>query len=385
MATLGRPKKQINDDHIQSLISSGLNKTRISEVLEISRAKLNRYLSEHHLEDLFLRHDLASDEIDDITKRAKAELPSFGERMTIGYFRASSIRLTRAQIRASIHRVDPDGVVSCREDARRRICRRVYSSPYPHYMWHIDGNHKLIRWHMVIHIGIDGFSRACVFMKCSDNNCANTVLEAFGQALEEFNVSPTRIRSDHGGENVKIWEAMLNHRSEANPNPVVVGSSVHNQRVERFNREVNRHIRDKYAAIFYRLEENDLLNVDSNLDLFCLHYIYLPRVNKTLSILRLSHNQHAVSNEGNQSPMQLIASNWHRRQNMDNHYAVPGQLITTVAGIPLSPFSMRSIENPLTEEVYSQLRIEVDPFREDHADGVQLYKAAKFYVRAHCT
>ncbi|TFK84419.1 hypothetical protein K466DRAFT_553601 [Polyporus arcularius HHB13444] len=41
----------------------------------------------------------------------------------------------------------------------KTIDRRVYSVPYPNYLWHIDGHHKLIRWGIVIHGGADGYDR----------------------------------------------------------------------------------------------------------------------------------------------------------------------------------------------------------------------------------
>ena len=37
--------------------------------------------------------------------------------------------------------------------------------------WHVDGHHKLIKWKLVTHGGIDGFSRD---LKCSNNNTAET-------------------------------------------------------------------------------------------------------------------------------------------------------------------------------------------------------------------
>ena len=39
------------------------------------------------------------------------------------------------------------------------VARRVYSVPGPNSLWHIDRPHALIRWHFVVHGGIDGFSR----------------------------------------------------------------------------------------------------------------------------------------------------------------------------------------------------------------------------------
>ena len=64
-------------------------------------------------------------------------------------------------------------------------------------------NHKLIRYKLVIHAAIDGFSRLITFINCADNNRSETVLDQFIMATSEYGV-PSRIRTDHGGENVKI-------------------------------------------------------------------------------------------------------------------------------------------------------------------------------------
>ena len=61
---------------------------------------------------------------------------------------------------------------------------------------HLDGHHKLIRWRIVIHGAIDGFSRAVVFLKASTNNNATTVLELFLKATEVYSY-PQRIRTDY--------------------------------------------------------------------------------------------------------------------------------------------------------------------------------------------
>ena len=50
-------------------------------------------------------------------------------------------------------------------------------------------------------------------------------------ALQKFQCS-LRIRTDHGTENVRMAEWMLNHHG-VHKNPVITGSSVHNQRIER--------------------------------------------------------------------------------------------------------------------------------------------------------
>uniref|UniRef100_A0A1X7U675 Integrase catalytic domain-containing protein n=1 Tax=Amphimedon queenslandica TaxID=400682 RepID=A0A1X7U675_AMPQE len=84
------------------------------------------------------------------------------------------------------------------------IMRRSYHVPGPNYVWHIDGNHKLISWRIVIHGGINGYSRVVVFLKPSTDNHAHTMLSCFENGVFEYGL-PTRIRSDLGGENVEVW------------------------------------------------------------------------------------------------------------------------------------------------------------------------------------
>lgn len=42
-----------------------------------------------------------------------------------------------------------------------------------------DGNHKLIRWRMVVHGGIDGYTRMIIYLGCSTNNQATTVYRLY--------------------------------------------------------------------------------------------------------------------------------------------------------------------------------------------------------------
>ena len=86
------------------------------------------------------------------------------------------------------------------------------------------------RWRLVIHGGMDGFSRFPIYLKVNNNNTANTVLNAFLEAVRQFGM-PTRVRSDKGGENVLVVEFMLTHQ-EAVDRPFIAGRSVHNQRYD---------------------------------------------------------------------------------------------------------------------------------------------------------
>ena len=79
--------------------------------------------------------------------------------------------------------------------------------PGPNGLWHIDGHHSLVNWGFIIHGGIDGFSRLIVFLKCSTNNRSETVEQCFISAIEQYQW-PSRVRTDHGGENTRVWQLM---------------------------------------------------------------------------------------------------------------------------------------------------------------------------------
>lgn len=92
-------------------------------------------------------------------------------------------------------------------------------------------NVKLIstnfRWRIVVHGGIDGFSRLPVYLFASSNNKAATVLRLFGQAVEEYGL-PSRVRSDKGGENYDVGRFMLNHPSRGpGRGSIIAGNDLH--------------------------------------------------------------------------------------------------------------------------------------------------------------
>ena len=84
-----------------------------------------------------------------------------------------------------------------------------------------DSHHKLIRWRIVTHGAIDGYSRLIVYLHASTNNRARTIYDLFVAAVDKHQL-PSRVRSDQGTENIQVAQYMLEKRGAERH-----GSTVH--------------------------------------------------------------------------------------------------------------------------------------------------------------
>lgn len=245
----------------------------------------------------------------------------------------------------------------------------------------------MIRWGLVIHGGIDGFSRLVVFLQCSDNNRADTVKQAFLGAVSQYGL-PSRLRCDLGGENVRVAELMIRARGE-NRNSVLVGPSVHNQRIERLWRDVFDVVTGSYYRVFYHLESCGILDPLNPLHLFCLHYVYLPRINSSLISFVEGWNNHPMRTCKGMSPLQQFLKGMIvlRSQGVTAH-----DLSTTVfsdygeedddelSSIENDSTSIPKISNPLSLSDFETLQNTVNPLGLSENGGIDLYEEVLLFV-----
>ena len=83
-------------------------------------------------------------ELDDKVREIVRYFPQIGYRRLLGELERQSIRITRSKARESLQRIDPVGVTE--RWLQGPVSRRKYSVKGPLSLWHIDGNHKLIRY-----------------------------------------------------------------------------------------------------------------------------------------------------------------------------------------------------------------------------------------------
>jgi hypothetical protein len=263
-------------------------------------------------------------------------------------------------------------------------------------------NALIFRWHIVIHGCIDGYSRMMTFLGASNNNRASTVLDLFVDAIAKFGV-PSRVRCDHGGENVDVCLFMEVFRGYGRGS-AIRGRSVHNQRIERFWVDMWKCCTHLFYNRFQFLEQEGILNPDNPGHVWCLHYVFIPRLNRELALFSEQWNLHGIRTvKGSPSPKRMYMERLLQLQGSghtavtdfvppdephpvdEEHYGVArldenSATMATVTGdsrvetVINSIVEVPSVACPFSDEVLQRLQLEVDPL-DNTLDpyGLELY------------
>ena len=214
----------------------------------------------------------------------------------------------------------------------------MYNVKGSNHLWHIDTNHKLVKWYLIIFGAIDGCSRLPVSLERISNNKAPTVLTCFLKGVHTYGL-PSRVRSDEERENVLVADYMIKERGPGRGS-MINGPSTHNQRIERLWRDVFDGVTGFYYELFSFMQENDMLDPYNEVDIATLHLTFIPLINEKLDAWWHAWSKHRVRTIKT-SPLRL----W-----------VAGQI-----NCPLDDMKVQRAEGILTDEEVDEKPIITSP------------------------
>ena len=139
---VGRPSFQIPCDQLRYLIDHRFSVPQISQLLGVSIRTVRRRMSENNMSIRSTYSQLSDNQLEEVIADIQRLFPNCGNRQMYGHLISRGIRVQYHRVQEAQSRVDPEGSVLRRLQIIRRRC---YSVPGPQHLWHIDGNHKLIR------------------------------------------------------------------------------------------------------------------------------------------------------------------------------------------------------------------------------------------------
>ncbi|KAK0145956.1 hypothetical protein N1851_015113 [Merluccius polli] len=224
--------------------------------------------------------------LDETVTQILQQHPMSGYRMMVGHLNAQGIRIQRQRVQESMRRVDPGGVLmrTLQLNPRRR---RKYSVRAPNSLWHIDGNHKLIRIERLwrdVYVGVlDLFYT--IFTNVEREGLLNPDSEIHLYALHWCFVP-------HIQKHLQFFQCGWNCHRLRRGQPVTAAT-------------VNRVVSFHSVNPFNSVEEHCVLDSLDELHLFCLQYIYLTQVQRATTEFQNKWNNHGLSTQGGQTPLQL--------------------------------------------------------------------------------
>lgn len=138
----GRPGFHISLEQLNYFLKYQFSVTDIAKALGVSQSTIFRRMRSFGLSIRQNIPPLSDEEVDAKIRGILHEFPNAGYRRVISQLAVSGLKLPQMRVRESMRRVDPHGVAI---RWLQLTPRRQYSVCGHLALWHIDGNHKLIR------------------------------------------------------------------------------------------------------------------------------------------------------------------------------------------------------------------------------------------------
>ncbi|XP_026114742.1 uncharacterized protein LOC113093121 [Carassius auratus] len=143
----GRPRYDIPLETLRMHLLNGFTAQELANLFGASERTIRRRMKPHHLRVSDLYSTISDAELDSTIEEIQRMYPNSGYRIIHGHLQARGLH-----------------VQTC----------------------------LFCRWRLVIHGGIDGFSRLIVYLSVSPNNSASTVLSNFISAVNQYGI-PSRV------------------------------------------------------------------------------------------------------------------------------------------------------------------------------------------------
>ena len=144
---VGRPRVNVTREQLSLLLESRFTVPRIADMISVYIRTIHRRMVEYGLSVQSTYSVLTDQELDPLVLEIQKEFPMCGNRQMYGHLASRGIRVQRQRVRESMRRVDPEGSLMRRLTVTNH---HKYSVPAPRSLYHIDGNHKLIRYILLI-------------------------------------------------------------------------------------------------------------------------------------------------------------------------------------------------------------------------------------------
>ena len=143
----GTKRLVINKERLEYLLQQGFSVVSIAERSLLGR-KVHRNTINNAIKKFGIRRKkfstLGDEEMKEHMMKYKESFPNSGALEMQAHLRSDGIIIQRDRCRRLMRIIDPDGVAS---RWAQTISRRQYQVPTPNSLWHIDTNHKLIRFY----------------------------------------------------------------------------------------------------------------------------------------------------------------------------------------------------------------------------------------------
>ncbi len=138
----GRPRYDIHHQQLSYLVENGFTGPQMAEIVGVSLSTVHRRMSDYGITVGSRYAALTNTELTTLVREIQLEFPNCGNRQMQGHLLARGYRVQQERVREAQRTIDPEGSMMRR---LRLTNRREYHVAAPRSLWHMDGNHKLIR------------------------------------------------------------------------------------------------------------------------------------------------------------------------------------------------------------------------------------------------